>query len=123
MDDYVTKRIRVDVVVGAVAGGGRRDAQPGAVALALWVCGGSAHAQEPVPFDYAADAAAAATPAALLATAGSAPRTARPGTAGSPRWLRIDVAPFAPRIPIRVEELIASLVRTEPRTDEQETTP
>ncbi len=36
--------------------------------LALWVLVGSAHAQEPVPFDYRCDAAAAATtPAALPA--------------------------------------------------------
>jgi len=70
------------------------------VALALWVLGASAHAQEPVPFDYRCDAAAAAaTPAALPADGWRrAESGVLPLAAGSPCWLRIDVARFAPRI-------------------------
>ena len=71
------------------------------VALALWVLVGSAHAQEqPVPFDYRCDAAAAAaTPAALPADGWQrAEDGLLPRAAGSPCWLRIDVARLAPRI-------------------------
>ena len=69
-------------------------------ALALWLLVGSAHAQEPVPFEYRCDiAAAAATPAALPADGWQrAEDGVLPRAAGSPCWLRIDVAPFAPRI-------------------------
>ena len=70
------------------------------VAVALWLLVGSAHAQEPVPFDYRCDAAAAAaTPDALpadgwlRANGGKLPRAA-----GSPCWLRVDVARLAPRV-------------------------
>ena len=70
------------------------------VALALWALVGSAHAQEPVPFDYRCDAAAAATtPAALPADGWQRAEDGElPRAAGSPCWLRIDVARFAPRI-------------------------
>ncbi len=70
------------------------------VALALWLLVGSAHAQEPVPFDYRCDAAAAATtPAALPADGWQRAEDGElPRAAGSPCWLRIDVARFAPRI-------------------------
>jgi signal transduction histidine kinase/ActR/RegA family two-component response regulator len=68
-------------------------------ALFLWLLAGSAHAQEPVPFDYLCGAAAApATPARLptdswqRAEDGELPRAA-----GDPCWLRVDVARFAPR--------------------------
>ena len=69
-------------------------------ALALWLLVGSAHAQEPVPFDYRCDAAAAATTPAALPADGwqRAEDGLLPRAAGSPCWLRIDVAPFAPRI-------------------------
>ena len=70
------------------------------VAVALWLLVGSAHAQERVPFVYRCDAAAAvATPAALpadgwlRANGGKLPRAA-----GSPCWLRVDVARLAPRV-------------------------
>ena len=70
------------------------------VALALWVLVGSVHAQEPVPFDYRCDATAeSATPAALPADGWQrAEDGLLPRAAGSPCWLRIDFAPFAPRI-------------------------
>jgi signal transduction histidine kinase/ActR/RegA family two-component response regulator len=69
------------------------------VALALWVLVGSAHAQEPVPFDYRCDAAAAATPATLPADGWLRAEDGRlPRAAGNPCWLRIDVARIAPRI-------------------------
>ena len=71
-------------------------------ALALWLLVGSAHAQEPVPvpFDYRCGAAAAAATPAGLPTDGwqRAEDGVLPRAAGSPCWLRIDVAPFAPRI-------------------------
>src|SRR5207344_588598 len=67
---------------------------------ALWLMVGSAHAQEPVPFDYRCDAAAAAaTPAALPADGWKrAEDGLLPLAAGSPCWLRIDVARLAPRV-------------------------
>ncbi len=60
---------------------------------------GSAHAQAPVPFDYRCDAAAAATTPAALPADGwqRAEDGVLPRAAGSPCWLRIDVARFAPR--------------------------
>ena len=69
-------------------------------ALALWALAQCAHAQEPVAFDYRCDAAAAAaTPAALPADGWQRAEDGElPRAAGSPCWLRIDVAPFAPRI-------------------------
>jgi signal transduction histidine kinase/ActR/RegA family two-component response regulator len=69
-------------------------------ALALWVLVGSVHAQEPVAFDYRCDAAAAATTPAGLPADGwqRAADGVLPRAAGSPCWLRIDVARFAPRI-------------------------
>ena len=69
-------------------------------ALALWLLVGSAHAQEPVPFDYRCGAAAAATTPAALPADGwqRAEDGLLPSAAGSPCWLRIDVARFAPRI-------------------------
>ena len=67
--------------------------------VALWALSGSAHAQQRVAFDYRCDAAAAvATPDALPADGwqrdddGVLPRAA-----GSPCWLRVDVARLAPR--------------------------
>ena len=68
-------------------------------ALALWALVGSAHAQERVPFDYRCDAAAAATTPAGLPADGwqHAEDGELPREAGSPCWLRIDVARFAPR--------------------------
>ena len=68
--------------------------------LALWLLVGSARAQEPVPFDYRCDAAAAATTPATLPADGwqRAEDGELPRAAGSPCWLRIDVARFAPRI-------------------------
>ena len=70
------------------------------LALALWLLGASAHAQERVPFDYRCDAAAAATTPAALPADGwqRAEDGLLPRAAGSPCWLRIDVAPFAPRV-------------------------
>ena len=64
-------------------------------AVVLSVLVGSAHAQEPVPFDYRCDAAAAAaTPDALPADGWKrAEKGLLPRAAGSPCWLRIDVAP------------------------------
>ena len=72
---------------------------PALAALALWLLVGSAHAQEPIPFDYRCDAAAAATtPAALPADGWQRAEDGElPRAAGSPCWLRIDVARFAPR--------------------------
>ena len=69
------------------------------VALALWLLVGSAHAQEPVPFDYRCDAAAAATTPVALPADGwqRAEKGLLPRAAGSPCWLRIDVARLAPR--------------------------
>ncbi len=69
-------------------------------AVVLSVLVGSVHAQEPVPFDYRCDAAAAATTPAGLPADGwqRAEGGVLPRAAGSPCWLRIDVAPFAPRI-------------------------
>ena len=70
------------------------------LALALWALAQCAHAQEPVPFDYRCDAAAAATTPAALPADGwqRAADGLLPRAAGSPCWLRIDVARFAPRI-------------------------
>ena len=71
------------------------------VALALWGCWwGSAHAQQPVAFDYRCDAAAAvATPEALPADGWQgAEKGLLPRAAGGPCWLRIDVAGLAPRV-------------------------
>ena len=69
-------------------------------ALALWLLAGSAHAQEPVAFDYRCDAAAAATTPAGLPADGwqRAEDGELPREAGSPCWLRIDVARLAPQI-------------------------
>jgi len=69
-------------------------------ALALWVLVGSARAQEPVAFDYRCDATAAATtPAGLPADGWQRAEDGRlPRVAGSPCWLRIDVARLAPRV-------------------------
>ena len=70
-------------------------------ALALWALAQCAHAQAPVPFDYRCDAAAAAatTPAALPADGWQrAEDGVLPRAAGSPCWLRIDIAPLAPRV-------------------------
>jgi signal transduction histidine kinase len=70
------------------------------MALALWLLVRSAHAlEQPVPFDYRCDAvAAAATPAGLPAEGWQRAEDAvLPRAAGSPCWLRIDVARFAPR--------------------------
>ena len=70
------------------------------LAPALWLLGASAHAQERVPFDYRCDAAAAATTPLALPADGwrRAESGVLPLAAGSPCWLRIDVARFAPRI-------------------------
>jgi signal transduction histidine kinase/CheY-like chemotaxis protein len=67
-------------------------------ALALWVLVESARAQERVPFDYRCDAAAAATTPAALPADGwqRAADGELPREAGSPCWLRIDVARLAP---------------------------
>jgi signal transduction histidine kinase/ActR/RegA family two-component response regulator len=67
--------------------------------LALCLFASSAHAQERVPFDYLCDAAAAATTPAGLPVNGwqRAADGVLPRAAGSPCWLRIDVARFAPR--------------------------
>ncbi|HBY64433.1 MAG TPA: hypothetical protein DEH78_31825, partial [Solibacterales bacterium] len=61
---------------------------------------GSAHAQQRVAFDYRCDAAAvAATPDALPADGWQrSDDGVLPRAAGSPCWLRVDVAPFAPRV-------------------------
>ncbi|MEO5771583.1 MAG: ATP-binding protein [Burkholderiaceae bacterium] len=69
-------------------------------ALALWALVGSVRAQQPVAFDYRCDAAAAAaTPEALPADGWQrAEDGLLPRMAGSPCWLRIDVARLAPRI-------------------------
>lgn len=69
-------------------------------AVALSVLVGSARSQEPVPFDYRCDAAAAATmPAALPADGWQRANDGQlPGAFGNPCWLRIDVARFSPRI-------------------------
>jgi signal transduction histidine kinase/ActR/RegA family two-component response regulator len=68
-------------------------------AAALWAVAGRADAQQPVSFDYRCDAAAAtATPDALPADGWQrAEDGVLPGDAGSPCWLRVDVARFAPR--------------------------
>ena len=68
-------------------------------AVVLSVLVGSAHAQEPIPFDYRCDAAAAtATPAALPADGWQrSEKGVLPRAAGSPCWLRIDIARLAPR--------------------------
>ena len=70
------------------------------VALALWALVGSAQAQELVPFDYRCDAVAAATTPAALPADGwqRAEDGVLPRAAGSPCWLRIDIAPLAPRV-------------------------
>jgi signal transduction histidine kinase/CheY-like chemotaxis protein len=73
------------------------------MALALWLLVGSARAQEPVPvpFDYRCDAAAAGvtTTAGLPADGWQrAEDGVLPRAAGSPCWLRIDMAPLAPRV-------------------------
>ncbi len=69
-------------------------------ALALWLLVGSAHAQEPVPFDYRCDAAAAATTPAALPADGwqRAEGGELPRGAGSPCWLRVNIARLAPRV-------------------------
>jgi signal transduction histidine kinase/ActR/RegA family two-component response regulator len=66
---------------------------------ALWLFASSAHAQERVPFDYRCDAAAAATTPAGLPADGwqRAADGLLPRAAGSPCWLRVDIARFAPR--------------------------
>jgi signal transduction histidine kinase/ActR/RegA family two-component response regulator len=72
-----------------------------ALAVVAWLTPSSpAHAQQPVPFDYRCDAAAAATtPAGLPADGCQRAEDGKlPRAAGNPCWLRIDVAPFAPRI-------------------------
>jgi signal transduction histidine kinase/CheY-like chemotaxis protein len=68
--------------------------------LALWLLVGSVRAQEPVAFDFRCGAAAVATvPAALPADGWQRAEDGElPREAGSPCWLRIDVARFAPRI-------------------------
>ena len=69
-------------------------------ALMLLLLGvGSAHAQVRVPFDYRCDAAATATQPAALPADGwqRAEDGLLPRAAGSPCWLRIDLAPFTPR--------------------------
>jgi len=70
------------------------------LALALWLLGANAHAQERVPFDYRCDAAAAATTPLALPADGwqRAENGLLPLAAGSPCWLRIDVASLAPRV-------------------------
>ncbi|HEY6136122.1 MAG TPA: ATP-binding protein [Rubrivivax sp.] len=70
------------------------------MALALSLLAGSANAQAPVPFDYRCDAAASVTTPAALPADGwqRAEDGVLPRAVGSPCWLRIDVAPFAPRI-------------------------
>jgi len=70
------------------------------LAPALWLLGASAHAQERVPFDYRCDAAAAATTPPALPADGwqRAENGLLPLAAGSPCWLRIDVASLAPRV-------------------------
>jgi signal transduction histidine kinase/DNA-binding response OmpR family regulator len=79
--------------------GARRAVALMTVALAAWLPTGSSHAQEPVAFDYRCDAVAtAATPAGLPADGWHRAEDGRlPHAAGSPCWLRIDVARFAPR--------------------------
>jgi signal transduction histidine kinase len=69
-------------------------------ALTLWLLMGGVLAQEPVPFDYRCDGAAVATTPAGLPADGwqRAEDGELPRGAGSPCWLRIDVARFAPRI-------------------------
>ncbi len=68
-------------------------------ALALALVAGPVRAQQPVPFDYRCDAAAAATTPGALPADGW--QRAEDGVlsraAGSPCWLRIDVARLAPR--------------------------
>jgi len=67
--------------------------------VALWALAGSVHAQQRVAFDYRCDAAAAAaTPDALPADGWQrAEDGVLPRAAGSPCWLRVDVARLAPR--------------------------
>ncbi|MDZ7591370.1 MAG: ATP-binding protein [Rubrivivax sp.] len=69
-------------------------------ALALWLMVSSVQAQQPVPFDYRCDAAAAAaTPNALPADGWQrAEDGLLPRAAGSPCWMRVDVAGLAPRV-------------------------
>jgi signal transduction histidine kinase/ActR/RegA family two-component response regulator len=68
-------------------------------ALALWALVGSAHAQEPVPFDYRCDSAAATTPAALPADGWQRAEDGKlPRAVSSLCWLRVDVARIAPRV-------------------------
>ena len=70
------------------------------VALVLWTLAQCSHAQEPVHFDYRCDVGAAATTPATLPADGwqRAEDGLLPRAAGNACWLRIDVAPFAPRI-------------------------
>jgi signal transduction histidine kinase/ActR/RegA family two-component response regulator len=71
------------------------------LSLVLWaLLAGSAHAQAPVPFDYRCDSVAAATTPAALPADGwqRAEDGVLPRAAGSPCWLRIDLAPLAPRV-------------------------
>jgi signal transduction histidine kinase/ActR/RegA family two-component response regulator len=70
-----------------------------AVVATLWALTQSVHAQQPVAFDYRCDAAAAtATPDALPADGWQrADNGVLPRAAGSPCWLRVDVARLAPR--------------------------
>jgi signal transduction histidine kinase/ActR/RegA family two-component response regulator len=79
--------------------GARRGLALMAVALAVWMPAESARGQGPVAFDYRCDAAAsAATPASLPADGWHRAEDGKlPRAAGSPCWLRIDVARFAPR--------------------------
>jgi signal transduction histidine kinase/ActR/RegA family two-component response regulator len=68
-------------------------------ASAFWSLAASAQAQEPVPFDYRCDAAAAAmTPAALPADGWQrAVDRVLPRAAGNPCWLRVDLAHIGQR--------------------------
>jgi signal transduction histidine kinase/ActR/RegA family two-component response regulator len=71
-----------------------------ALALVAWLTPLSpAHAQQPVPFDYRCDAAATATTLDRLPVEGwqRAEDGKLPRGAGSPCWLRVDVARLAPR--------------------------
>ncbi len=67
--------------------------------VVLWAVAGSVHAQQPVVFDYRCDgAAAAATPDALPVDGWQrADDGVLPRAAGSPCWLRVDIARLAPR--------------------------
>jgi signal transduction histidine kinase/ActR/RegA family two-component response regulator len=71
------------------------------LSLVLWaLLAGSVHAQEPVAFDYRCDATATATTPAALPADGwqRAEDGVLPRAAGSLCWLRIDIAPLAPRV-------------------------